>query len=151
MIAQIVHWSIYGEKKMTTLYERLGGIFAIAAVVDYFSDELIQNQTVGRGSKNPALAEWHRRNLDRLPGLKWMRTLWVAEITGGPYKYIPTVPGTTPLDLGNAHAKFNISSREFDEVAKVLKHSLEYFKVPEVEMQEVLGAFIAHKIEVVKE
>ena len=39
----------------SSLYERLGGVFAIAAVVDRFSDALVQNPIVGRQSKNPAL------------------------------------------------------------------------------------------------
>jgi hemoglobin len=49
-----------------SLYERLGGVFAIAAVVDHFSDALVQNPIVGKTSQNPALREWHTRNLDRL-------------------------------------------------------------------------------------
>ena len=59
-----------------------GGAFAIAAVVDHFSDALIQNPVVGQGSANPALREWHTNQLDRLPGLKFMRTLWVLDISG---------------------------------------------------------------------
>jgi len=40
-----------------SLYERLGGAFAIAAVVDHFSDALVKNPIVGQKSKNPQLAE----------------------------------------------------------------------------------------------
>ena len=40
-----------------SLYERLGGAFAIAAVVNHFSDALIKNPKVGQGSSNPALRE----------------------------------------------------------------------------------------------
>lgn len=58
-----------------SLYERLGGVFAIAAVIDHFSDAVVQNPIVGKTSKNPALREWHTKNLGRLPGLKFMRTL----------------------------------------------------------------------------
>ena len=50
-----------------TLYERLGGVFAIAAVVDHFSDAVVKNPTVGQKSKNPQLREWHTKNLGRLP------------------------------------------------------------------------------------
>jgi len=57
-----------------SLYDRLGGAFAIAAVVDHFSDAVVQNPIVGQRSENPALREWHTNNLDRLPGLKFMRT-----------------------------------------------------------------------------
>ena len=48
----------------SSLYERLGGVFAIAAVVDHFSDALINNPMVGKGSHNPDLHEWSTRNLD---------------------------------------------------------------------------------------
>jgi hemoglobin len=53
----------------TSLYERLGGVFAIAAVVDHFSDAVVKNPIVGQKSKNPQLREWHTKNLGRLPGL----------------------------------------------------------------------------------
>jgi hemoglobin len=46
-----------------SLYERLGGVFAIAAVIDHFSDALIENPIVGKTSKNPALREWRTKNL----------------------------------------------------------------------------------------
>jgi hemoglobin len=131
-----------------SLYERLGGIFAIAAVVDHFSDALIQNPVVGQKSKNPALREWHTRSLDRLPGLKFMRTLWVAEATGGPYDYQATKPGKTEMGLEEAHRNLKISSAEFDEVAAELARSLDHFKVPAREKGEVLAAFAAHKAEV---
>ena len=36
-----------------SLYDRLGGIFAIAAVVDHFSDALIKNPIVGQQSAEP--------------------------------------------------------------------------------------------------
>ena len=78
-----------------SLYERLGGAFAIAAVGDQFSDALISNQIVGQSSENPALREWHTNNLARLPGLKFMRTLWVCDISGGPQGYAATEPGRT--------------------------------------------------------
>src|SRR5215510_3549295 len=61
-----------------SLYERLGGVFAIAAVVDHFSDAVVKNPIVGQKSKNLQLREWHTKNLGRLPGLKFMRTLWVC-------------------------------------------------------------------------
>ena len=45
-----------------SLYERLGGVFAIAAVVDHFSDAVVKNPIVGQKSKNPQLREWHTKN-----------------------------------------------------------------------------------------
>ena len=131
-----------------SLYERLGGVFAIAAVVDHFSDALVSNRKVGQGSPNAALDEWHTKELNRLPGLKFMRTLWVCEVAGGPQKFIATEPGRTPLGLEEAHREFAITPAEFDEVAAELQRSLQALGVPERETGEVLAAFAQHKGEV---
>ena len=131
-----------------TLYDRLGGVFAIAAVVDHFSDAVVQNPIVGQNSENPDLREWHTNNLGRLPGLKFMRTLWVCDISGGPQQYAATKPGSTPLGLEEAHRELKISPAEFDEVAAELARTLDVFNVPEQEKWEVLAAFAAHKDEV---
>ena len=131
-----------------SLYERLGGVFAIAAVVDHFSDAVVQNSIVGKTSQNPALREWHTKSLGRLPGLKFERTLWVCEVTGGPFKYSATKPGKTHLGLEVAHRDLKISPAEFDEVAAELGRSLDFAKVPAREKGEVLAAFAAHKKEV---
>ena len=131
-----------------TLYERLGGVFAIAAVVDHFSDALVKNPIVGQKSENPQLREWHTNNLGRLPGLKFMRTLWVCNVSGGPFQYTATKPGTTLLGLEEAHRDLRISPAEFDEVGAELGRTLDFFKVPEREKAEVLAAFAAHKDEV---
>jgi hemoglobin len=131
-----------------TLYERLGGVFAIAAVVDHFSDAVVKNPIVGQASENPALREWHTDELDRLPGLKFMRTLWVCNVAGGPFPFTATKPGSTPLGLEEAHREFHITPEEFDEVAAELGRSLDHFEVPAREKDEVLAAFEAHKTEV---
>jgi hemoglobin len=131
-----------------SLYDRLGGIFAIAGLVNYFSDEIIKDRVAGRRSRNPALREWHTQSLDRLPGLKFMRTLWVANKAGGPYQFVATKPGSTPLGLEEAHRNLRITPEEFDAVAAVLARSLDRFNVPEREKSEVLAAFAAHKNEV---
>jgi len=142
----------YAQAQQTTpeksLYERLGGVFAIAAVVDHFSDAVVKNPIVGQKSKNPQLREWHTKNLTRLPGLKFMRTLWVCDVSGGPLKFVATKPGATPLGLEEAHRNLRISPAEFDEVAAELGRSLDFAKVPKREKAEVLAAFAAHKDEV---
>jgi hemoglobin len=132
----------------SSLYDRLGGAFAIAAVVDHFSEAVVQNSVVGQKSENPDLYEWHTNNLARLPGLKFMRTLWVCNVAGGPQQYAATKPGSTPLGLEEAHRGLKISPTQFDEVAAELGRTLDFFEVPEPEKEEVLGAFAAHKGEV---
>ena len=123
-----------------SLYERLGGVYAIAAVVDHFSDQLLKNPDIVNA--NPQLKEWHTEKYKtRLPGLKFNRTLWVCAVAGGPYEY-------TAKDLDDAHSDLNISSDVFDEVAAELAAALDHFKVPEREKQEVLAAFSAQKADV---
>jgi hemoglobin len=131
-----------------SLYERLGGIYAITLVINDFSDALIKNPIVGENSPNPNLRDWHRHKLNRLPGLKFMRSLWVADISGGPLKFVSTMSGKCPLSLEKPHERFRISPIEFDAVAQELKKSLQKYSVPEREMNEVLQAFGAHKNEV---
>lgn len=131
-----------------SLYSRLGGVFAIAAVVDYFSDLVIDSPLVGIGSANPFLRNWSGAHSDRLPGLKWMRTLWVVSVSGGPYQYQGTHPDPTEFGLANAHARFHITSAEFDEVARLLEVAMDFYHVPPREKQEVLQSFGAHKGEV---
>jgi hemoglobin len=103
----------YAQDKQTTpeksLYERLGGVFAIASVVDHFSDAIVKNPIVGQKSNNLKLREWHTKNLGRLPGLKFMRTLWVCNVSGGPFQFTATKPGTTSLGLEEAHRDLRIS------------------------------------------
>lgn len=134
-----------------SLYDRLGGIFGIAAVVDHFSNALIINPIVGKHSSNPFLKDWHTNQLSRLPGLKFMRTLWLASLSGGPQTYVASTPskaGKCPFGLEKAHASFQISPREFDAVAGELRRSLTQFQVPLPEQEEVLAAFAAHKGEI---
>jgi hemoglobin len=151
-IAQLAHEETTSRGASTmaekSLYERLGGVFAIAAVVDHFSDAVVKNSIVGHRSENPALREWHTNNLGRLPGLKFMRTLWVCNVAGGPFQYSATKPGSTPVGLEVAHRELKISPAQFDEVAAELGRTLDFFKVPQREKKEVLAAFAAHKGEV---
>jgi hemoglobin len=151
-LATIAADNAHAQDKQPTpdksLYDRLGGVFAIAAVVDHFSDAVVRNPVVGQKSKNPHLREWHTKNLERLPGLKFMRTLWVCKVSGGPFQFTATKPGATPLGLEAAHRDLRISPAEFDEVAAELGRTLDFAKVPKREKAEVLAAFAAHKDEV---
>lgn len=131
-----------------SLYERLGGIFAIAAVVEHFSDAVVKDRVAGQGSANPALRAWHTQQLGRLPGLKWMRTLWLCDVAGGPFTFVATKPGREHVSLEAAHRDLHIAPEEFDAVARQLASSLDAFNVPAREKDEVLAAFAAHKGEV---
>ena len=121
-----------------SLYERIGGVYAI-------SGGSLQRPA----SKKPEdcqcksqLKEWHTEEFKvRLPGLKFDRTLWVCAVSGGPYEY-------TAKNLHDAHSGLQITPEVFDEVSAELAGTLDYFKVPEREKQEVLTAFNAQKPDV---
>jgi hemoglobin len=131
-----------------SLYDRLGGVFAIAAVVNKFSDDILKDPVAGLNSPNPDLRAWGSHQAERLPGLKFMRTLWVCAVAGGPFNYVGTKPGETKMGLEQAHFNLHISPQEFDAVANVLARTLDFYKVPAEEKAEVLAAFAAHKPEV---
>jgi hemoglobin len=123
-----------------SLYDRLGGYFAIAAVVNRFSDEIIKNPKL---NENPALKAWNETQAEaRLPGLKFGRTLWIAAAAGGPFDY-------TGLPLTEAHAEFNLTADEFAEVGAEIVRALDFFEVPEREQQELVEAYQASMRDVV--
>jgi hemoglobin len=130
------------EMPAASLYERLGGYFAIAAVVDRFSDEIIKNPKL---NVNPALKAWNENEAAaRLPGLKFGRTLWIAAAAGGPFEY-------TGLPLEEAHQEFNLTAEEFEEVGAEIVRALEHFQVPEREIEELVAAYMQSMPEVVQE
>ena len=115
-----------------TLFERLGGIFAIAAVVDRFSDEIIKNPKL---NENPNLKAWNENEAaTRLPGLKWLRTQWIAAMAGAPIEY-------TGLPLSEAHDRFDLTEEEFAEVGAEIVRALDFYQVPEREKQELVTAY----------
>jgi hemoglobin len=123
-----------------SLYERLGGVYAISAVVDTFSDQLVDKGTIEE--QNESIKDWNENKAaSRLPGLKFLRTLWLCDIAGGPFQY-------TGLPLDDAHSDLQLSSSDFDQVSAVLADTLDRFNVPPREKEEVLGAFEAHKPQV---
>ena len=131
-----------------SLYDRLGGVFAIAAVVDHFSDAVVQNPIVGRKSQNPTLREWHTQQTGTPAGpevhadpLGVRRGRWPVRLRRDP-------AGHDRLGLEEAHRQLRITPEEFDEVAAELGRTLDAFKIPAREKDEVLGAFAAHKAEV---
>ena len=123
-----------------SLYDRLGGYFGIAAVVDRFSDKILRNPVL---KKNPALKAWNRTQAEtRLPGLKFGRTLWIAAAAGGPFVY-------TGLPLSEAHTEFDLTAEEFAEVGKEIVRALDFYEVPEREQQELMAAYQASMSDVV--
>jgi len=123
-----------------SLYDRLGGIFPIAAVVNRFSDQIILNPKL---NLNPPLQAWNEtESPTRLPGLKYMRTLWIAALAGGPFAY-------TGVPLDEAHQEFHLTADEFSEVGAEIVRALDYYQVPEREKQELVAAYMTAMNDVV--
>jgi hemoglobin len=77
---------------LASLYDRLGGVYAIAAVVDDFIDRIMDNPRI---NANPEVDEAHHR-VSRA-GFKYLVTEMVCWATGGPQRYT----GKTMLDRIN--------------------------------------------------
>ncbi|MCG5103237.1 group I truncated hemoglobin [Oceanobacillus alkalisoli] len=132
-----------------SLYERLGGIYKIAAVVDHFGDALASDPIVGENSANSFLKDWYANKSWRGAGFKVLTTLWVSEKAGGPYHYVSTEPNQDSLDLEPTHYDMKLTEEEFDAAGQLLAETLDHFDVPDREKNEVLDAFMAHKNEVI--
>jgi hemoglobin len=134
--------SVESGKPRKSLYDRLGGYFGIAAVVNRFSDQILINPILNR---NPALRAWNETEAEaRLPGLKFGRTLWIAAAAGGPFKY-------TGLPLDKAHAEFHLTAEEFAEVGAEIVRALDFFGVRKREQRELVAAYRASMSDVVTE
>lgn len=132
-----------------SLYDRLGGIYNIAAVTDHFIDSLAEDPLVGTETTNPYLKDWYENKKWRSAGFKVLNTLWVCEKAGGPYEYVSTVPNDESLDLEPTHYSMKLTEEEFEAAGEVLANSLDHFDLPEREKNEVIDAFVAHKAEVI--
>ena len=119
------------------LYERLGGLKGISLVVDDFIDRLVANKTL---NKNPAINAG--RKASPPPYLKVQVSQLMCEATGGPCKY-------TGKDMKSAHAHLNISEKEWDVMAAEFKKSLDKFKVPAAEQDELFQIVGKTKFDIV--
>jgi len=91
----------------------------------FCSDQLLENPKIVNA--NSRLKEWHTEKYEeRLPGLKFNRTVCVCAVSGRPYEY-------TAKSLHDAHFELQIPPEVFDEVSAELGRALDYFKVPERE------------------
>ncbi len=108
-----------------SLYQRLGGAYAIACVVDEFIEVLLVDDVL---NANPAI----KAARDRVPkqGLKFQVTALVCMVTGGPQKYA----GRTMKD---SHKDLNINEEQWNAMAADFKKVLDKFQVPEQEQNEL--------------
>ncbi|MFO0769054.1 MAG: group 1 truncated hemoglobin, partial [Nitrospiraceae bacterium] len=114
-----------GSAPMATdkpLYERLGGKPAITAVVDEFVARVAADTRINGKFANA-----------NIPRLKSMLVDQICQASGGPCTY-------TGRDMKSTHAGMGISSGDFDALVGDLVATLNKFKVPEREKNELLGA-----------
>jgi hemoglobin len=119
-----------------SLYHRLGGYDAIAAVVDDFIQRLATDAQLTRffqGHSESSLKKIRQLIVDQL-----------CEATGGPCYY-------TGRDMKTAHAGMKISQADWDASVTHLVATLDKFKVPEAEKNEVLTAISSFKNDIVEE
>jgi hemoglobin len=120
-----------------SLYDRLGGVYPIAAVVDTFIDLLLVNDVL---NANPAI----KAARDRVPaaGLKYRVTELVCQQTGGPCKY-------TGLGMKASHAHLNISEKEWQAMLGDFRRTLNNYGVPAKEQGELLAIVESTKLDIV--
>jgi truncated hemoglobin YjbI len=124
-----------------TLFDRLGGLPAITAVVDDF---------VGRAASDPKVnftrkgtpAEW-KATPESVAHLKEKLVELIAETTGGPVKY-------TGRDMKSTHKGMGITEAEFNAIAADLKATLDKFKVPAKEQDELFAIVGSTKADIVE-
>lgn len=122
---------------MTTLYERLGGVYAIATVVDDFIDRVMRNPVL---NANPKVDEAHHRVSPA--GFKYLVTEMVCWATGGPQKY-------TGKSMKESHSHLDITLAEWDSFMDDFHACLNKFEVPPAEQAELVAIVNSTKADIV--
>ena len=126
---------VRGEEAAPSLYKRLGGYDALAAVTDDF---------IGRLATDPLLKRFFvGHSTDSLNRIRQLIVDQLCAATGGPCKYIGR-------DMKTTHAGMGISEADWAAAEKALVATLDKFKVPEKEKGEVIGAIEGLKKDIVE-
>ena len=118
--------------KQKSLYERLGGKDAITAVVDDF---------VGRVAADTRINSFFATT--DIPGLKRNLVNQICAASGGPCTY-------TGRDMKTAHRGMGVTNAHFDALVGDLVTTLNKFKVPEQEKNELLAALGPMRADIVE-
>jgi hemoglobin len=108
-----------------SLYERLGGVYSIATVVDDFIDRIMVDP---RLNANPRVDEAHHR----VPpaGFKYLVTEMLCWAAGGPQRY-------TGRSMKESHQLLMITAAEWEALLDDLRQTLDKFGVPQAEQAEI--------------
>ena len=107
------------------MYERLGGVYSVATVVDDFIDRVMNDP---RLNANPRVNEAHHRVPP--PGFKYLVTEMVCWASGGPQKY-------TGRSMAESHADMKITGKEWEAFMDDFQQTLDKFAVPAEEQAEL--------------
>jgi hemoglobin len=113
------------QQSKASLYERLGGVYSIACVVDDLIDRVMSDS---RLNANARVDEAHHKVPP--PGFKYLVTEMLCSAAGGPQKYT----GRPMLD---SHRDLKITPREWDAFMDDVQQALDRFQVPAAEQAEV--------------
>ncbi len=108
-----------------SLYERLGGVYSIATVIDDFIDRIMVDP---RLNANPRVDEAHHRVSPA--GFKYLVTEMVCWAAGGPQKY-------TGRSMKDTHQDLMITAAEWEAFLDDLQKTLDKFAVPQAEQIEI--------------
>jgi hemoglobin len=125
------------QARPRTLYQRIGGTYVIARVVDAFVDAMYLDPALRANA-----AVKREMKLARKPGLKFQVTSLLCQETGGPCKY----DGRT---LREAHLSMNITDAEWKAAMADFKKALVTARVPPAERAELTNILDTSKDDVV--
>ena len=120
-----------------SLYERLGGVYSIATVVDDFIDRIMIDP---RLNANPLVDEAHHRVAPA--GFKYLVTEMVCWATGGPQQY-------TGRSMGDSHAHLQITDAEWGAFEADFQQTLDKFHVPAAEQAELKAILASTRADIV--
>jgi hemoglobin len=113
------------DQEKPSLYDRLGGLYNIATVVDDLIDRVMADP---RLNANPRVDEAHHRVSPA--GFKYYVTELVCQTSGGPQQY-------SGRSMGDSHRHLMITGQEWDAFMDDLQQTFDRFGVPEQEQDEL--------------
>jgi hemoglobin len=126
-----------GTHDTQSLYERLGGVYAIAVVIDDFIDRIM---TDPRLNANPRVDEAHHRVSPQ--GFKYYVTEMLCWAAGGPQTY-------SGRSMADTHRDLRITAEEWDAFMDDLGQTLTQFDVPVQERDEVVAIVESTRADIV--
>lgn len=116
----------------STMFERYGGFAKISRIVSAFYDKILDSPITGPYFANTDM----RTQIDH-------QTKFISQLMGGPASY-------TDGELERKHARLDIDDRAFEEMAALLKETLEDFDVDDEDIAAVVSEIVQRRHIIVK-